>query len=58
MKNFLYFAKYPYPEIRKEGSRTIVMWRELAYSFMSGEHFTAKVTFDENNKLIKSEFKF
>lgn len=57
-KNFLYFARYPYPEIKKEGGRTIVMWRELAYSFMSGEHFTAKVTFDENNKPIKSEFKF
>jgi len=58
VKNFLYFAKYPYPEIKKEDGRTMVMWRELAYSFMSGEHFTAKVTFDENNKLIKSEFKF
>jgi len=58
VKNFLYFARYPYPEIKKQGGRTIALWKELAYSFMPGEHFTAKVTFDENNKLIKSEFKF
>ncbi|MBI4684704.1 MAG: metal-dependent hydrolase [Nitrospirae bacterium] len=58
VKNFLYFAKYPYSEIKKEKHRTIVVWKELAYSFMPGDHFTARVIFDENDKIVKSEFKF
>lgn len=58
VKNFLYFAKYPYPELKKDKGRTIVVWKELAYTFMPGDHFTAKVIFDENNKILKSEFRF
>lgn len=58
VKNFLRFANFPYPEIKKDKDRTIVTWRELAYSFMPGDHFIAKVIFDENEKILKSEFKF
>lgn len=25
---------------------------------LAGDHFTAKVVFDENNKILRSEFKF
>jgi len=58
VKNFLYFANYPYAEIKKDKNKNIVIWRELAYSFMPGDHFIAKVMFDENDKIVKSEFKF
>jgi inner membrane protein len=58
VKNFLYFSKYPYAEVRKEAGKTTVVWRELAYSFMAGDHFVAKVVFDKDGKVIKSSFKF
>lgn len=58
VKNFLYFAKYPYAQVRNEQDKTIVIWRELAYSFMAGEHFVAKVVFDKDGKLLNSYFKF
>ncbi len=58
VKNFLYFAKYPYAEVKSEKGKTTVIWRELAYSFMAGEHFVAKVVFDEQGKILKSGFKF
>lgn len=58
VKNFLYFANFPYPEIKTDKNRRVVVWRELAYSFMPGERFVARVVFDENDKIIKSEFRF
>lgn len=58
VKNFLYFAKYPYAEVKSEKGKTTVIWRELAYSFMAGEHFVAKVVFDEQGEILKSGFKF
>lgn len=58
VKNFLYFAKYPYAEVKSEKGKTTVIWRELAYSFMAGEHFVAKVVMDKNGKVIESYFKF
>lgn len=58
VKNFLYFAKYPQAEVRKEGEKTVVIWRELAYSFRAGDHFATKVVFDKDGKVLKSEFRF
>lgn len=58
VKNFLYFARYPYPEVRKDSEKTTVLWRELSYSFMAGEHFVAKVEFDKEGKVLNSYFKF
>jgi inner membrane protein len=58
VKNFLYFAKYPYAEVRSDKDRTMVIWHELAYSFMAGDHFVAKVIFDREGKLLSSYFKF
>ncbi len=58
VQNFLYFARYPYAEVKKDKDRSIVLWRELSYSFIPGEHFTAKVVFDKNNKILRSGFKF
>jgi inner membrane protein len=58
VKNFLYFAKYPYAEVRREVGKTTVVWHELAYSFMAGDHFVAKVVFDKDGKLLNSSFKF
>jgi len=58
VKNFLYFAKYPYAEVRMNAGGTTVVWRELAYSFLPGEHFVAKVMFDREGKISKSYFNF
>lgn len=58
VKNFLYFAKYPYADVKKEGDKTVVTWRELSFSFMAGEHFIAKAAFDNNGNIVESGFKF
>jgi inner membrane protein len=58
VKNFLYFAKYPYAQVRSDKDKTIVIWQELAYSFISGEHFVAKVVFAKEGKVLNSYFKF
>ena len=58
VKNFLYFAKYPYADVEKEGDKTVVVWRELAYSFRAGDHFVTKVVFDKHGKVLSSGFTF
>jgi inner membrane protein len=58
VKNFLYFAMYPYAEVRRDGANVSVIWRELAYSFMAGDHFVAKVIFDKDGKVLDSYLKF
>lgn len=58
VKNFLYFAKYPYAEVKRDTGKTTVVWRDLAYSFMAGEHFVAKVVFDREGKVLDASFKF
>ncbi len=58
VKNFLYFAMYPYAEVRREGGTITVIWRELSYSFMAGDHFVAKVVFDKEGKIVSSYLKF
>ncbi len=58
VKNFLYFAKYPYALVRNEKDKTVVIWHELSYSFIAGDHFIAKVTFDKEGKLLNSYFRF
>jgi inner membrane protein len=58
VKNFLYFATYPYAEVRRDGGKVTVIWRELAYSFMAGDHFVAKVIFDKDGKVLDSYLKF
>lgn len=58
VKNFLYFAKYPYAEVKKQDGQTVVIWKELAFSFIYGEHFVAKVIMDEKGKVLSSYFKF
>jgi hypothetical protein len=37
---------------------TVVTWRELAYSFLPGEHFQARVVMDGNGTVVSSEFRF
>jgi inner membrane protein len=58
IKNFLYFAKYPYAEAKSEKGKTTVIWRELSYSFFAGDHFVAKVVFDKEGKVLSTYFKF
>jgi inner membrane protein len=58
VQNFLYFARYPYAEVKREHNRTIVTWKELSYSFMAGERFFTKVVMDKNGKVMESYFKF
>lgn len=58
VKNFLYFAKYPHAEVVKEADKTTVLWRELAYSFLPGDHFVAKVVFNKEGMVTHSDFRF
>jgi inner membrane protein len=58
IKNFLYFAKYPYAEVKSEKGKTTVIWRELSYSFFAGDHFVAKVLFDKEGKVLSTYFTF
>ncbi len=58
VRNFLYFAKYPYADVEKKGDRTVVIWRELAYSFRAGDHFVTKVVFDKRGRVLSSAFTF
>ena len=58
IENFLYFAKYPYAEAKSEKGKTTVIWRELSYSFIAGDHFVAKVLFDKEGNVLKSYFTF
>jgi len=58
IKNFLYFAKYPYAEVKSEKGKITVIWRELSYSFIAGDHFVAKVLFDKEGNVLKSYFTF
>ncbi len=56
VRNFLYFARYPFAEVRKEGEKTVVTWRELSFSFRAGDHFVTKVVFDRNGRVLTSDF--
>lgn len=58
VQNFLYFAKYPYAEVKREHNKIIVTWKELTYSFLAGERFFARVVMDKNGKVVESYFKF
>lgn len=58
VKNFLYFAKYPFADVKTEGDKVVVTWRELAYSFRAGDHFATRVLLDKDGKILSSEFKF
>ncbi|MDI6890665.1 MAG: hypothetical protein QMC83_06985 [Thermodesulfovibrionales bacterium] len=58
VKNFLYFARYPYAEVRRDTKMTTVIWRELSFTIRPGDHFVAKVIFDKEGKVLNSYFKF
>ncbi|MFZ5998166.1 MAG: metal-dependent hydrolase [Nitrospirota bacterium] len=58
VRSFLYFSGYPYAEVKREQGKTIVLWKELSYSFLPGERFTAKVVIDKRGKVVESSFKF
>jgi inner membrane protein len=58
VKNFLYFAQYPFAEVKKQGESVVVIWRELSYSFRAGDHFVAKVVYDSEGNKLGEYFKF
>jgi inner membrane protein len=58
VKNFLYFARHPFADVKKEDDKTVVTWRELDYSFRAGDHFVTKVVFDKHGKVLSSRFTF
>jgi inner membrane protein len=58
VNNFLYFARYPYAEVNRNAENITVIWRELSYSFLPGDHFVAEVIFGSDGKVINSYFKF
>lgn len=58
IRNFLFFAQAPLPEIRKHNGKAQVLWRELTYSYIPGDHFVASVEFDKFGRAVKQEFRF
>ena len=58
VRNFLYFAKYPYVEVKSSDKMTTVIWRELSFTIRPEDHFVAKVYFDKEGKIITSYFTF
>ncbi len=58
VKNFLYFARFPMPEITHTEEGSVVTWRELSYSFIPGEHFIATVRFDKKGRAVDEYFRF
>jgi len=58
VRNFLYFARYPYAEVKRGPDRITVIWRELAYSFLPGDHFVAVVIYGSDGKVMDSYFKY
>lgn len=58
IQNFLCFARQPYVEVNRRQNITIVTWKELSYSFLPGDKFTAKVVMDRNGKIIESRLGF
>ncbi len=58
VKNFLFFARFPYAEVKVDSEKITVVWHELSFSFRAGEHFIAKVIYDMNGNELGSFFKF
>ncbi|MEJ2314395.1 MAG: metal-dependent hydrolase [Nitrospirota bacterium] len=58
VKDFIYFAKYPYPEVYASGGRRIVKWRDLSYGYAPPERFTATVVMDGQGRLVSSRLDF
>lgn len=58
VRNFLYFARYPYAEVQRDSERITVLWRELSYSFLPGDHFIAVVIFGNDGKIIHEYFRY
>ncbi len=54
VKNFLYFARQPYPVVYRGDGPTRVVWRELSYSFLPGEHFVAVVEFNRAGSIKRA----
>jgi len=58
VQNFLYFARFPYAEVKEINNKTIVTWKELSYSFLPNDSFTANVVMDRDSRVEKAYFKF
>ncbi|TAN42213.1 MAG: metal-dependent hydrolase [Nitrospirae bacterium] len=58
IKTFLEFAHSPYAEVKRDEQGATVKWKDLSYSFLPGEKFTATVVSDRNGKIVKSYFRF
>ncbi len=57
VKNFLYFAQYPYAEVSKNGKINVVKWRELSFGYSSKDRLTATLDIGENGDLIDSRIR-
>ncbi|RME67304.1 MAG: hypothetical protein D6778_03460, partial [Nitrospirae bacterium] len=54
VQNFLSFSRTPYPVVYRDDSGTRVVWKELSYSFVPGEHFVAVVEFNRAGKVKRA----
>jgi inner membrane protein len=57
VKNFLYFAQYPYAEVSKNGKINVVKWRELSFGYSSRDRFTATLDMGEDGDLLDSRIR-
>lgn len=57
VKSFLVFAAQPYAEIRRQGEKVTVIWRELTFSYATDERFSVRVVLDKNGKVLSSDIK-
>ena len=57
VKKFLNFAQFPYAEVQRNSDNVTVIWRELSYAFLRGDHFVAKTVFSPDGKIVKAFIK-
>jgi len=57
VKNFLYFAQYPYAEVSADARGSVVRWRDLTYAYAPGDHFTAIVRVDARGNPVSAKVK-
>ena len=58
IKNFLFFAQAPVPDIKTKDGKTTVYWKELTYSYIPGDRFVATVEFDRFGKVVRQGVRF
>jgi inner membrane protein len=56
--SFLAFSQFPHVEVFRDGGKVEVWWRELSYSYATGDRFVAKVKMDSKGNILSTDFRF